>query len=121
MSYELTGRLQKVMETQTFGGGFQKREFVVLDESNSKYPQSVAFELHKDNVDIVDSYVTDAEVTVTFDIRGREYNGRYFNNLVAFRIAGDTTAAYKAPDVAHPPSQESSSADEFQDMEDIPF
>ncbi len=38
------------------------------------------------NVDVLDKFVEGQEVEVSFRIRGREYNGKYFNNIEAWRI-----------------------------------
>jgi hypothetical protein len=37
-------------------------------------------------VSLLDSVSAGQEIKVSFDIRGREYNGKYFNNLVGWRI-----------------------------------
>ena len=54
------------------------------------------------------------EVTVSFDIRGREHNGRYYNNLQGWRVHRVESGAGEAPPVY---------SDEPPPMgdEDIPF
>jgi len=81
---ELEGSVKLVMDVQTFGSGFQKREFVVT--TKEQYPQDVKFELVKDRVDLIDPYKQGDTVKVHFNIRGNEYNGKYFVNLQAWRI-----------------------------------
>ena len=105
-----------VKEAQTFGAnGFTKREFVVVVEEG-KYPQEIALECVQDKVSLLDGLKEGQTVTVTFDIRGREYNGRYFNNLQAWRIKTDEPAA----DEDRPPIPTDAEAPgEFED--DIPF
>ena len=90
MSYDLTGKIKVVQAAQTFGAkGFTKREFVVT-VTEGKYPQDIILECVQDKINLLDGLREGQTVTVTFDIRGREYNGRYFNNLQAWRIkAGD--------------------------------
>jgi hypothetical protein len=90
MSYDLTGKIKVVQAAQTFGAkGFTKREFVVT-VTEGKYPQDIVLECVQDKINLLDGVSEGQTVTVTFDIRGREYNGRYFNNLQAWRIkAGD--------------------------------
>ena len=86
MSYDLTGKIKVVQAAQTFGAkGFTKREFVVT-VTEGKYPQDIVLECVQDKVNLLDGLKEGQTVTVTFDIRGREYNGRYFNNLQAWRI-----------------------------------
>lgn len=87
MSYEMTGTVKQVNDVMTFSSGFTKREFVVT--TPEQYPQDVIFETVKDKTSLLDSLSPGQEVTVHFDIRGREYNGRHFVNLNAWRIQTD--------------------------------
>ena len=86
MAYELSGKIKLVQEPKTFNSGFTKREMVVIVE-DGKYPQEINIEFVQDKVSLLDNLQVGQEVTVTFDIRGREYNGRYFNNLNGWKIA----------------------------------
>jgi hypothetical protein len=117
MAYELTGKVKLLQETQTFGSGFQKREIVVTVEEG-KYPQDICLEFVQDKINLLDALSVDQEVTVTFDIRGREYNGRYYNNLQGWKISAD--AAPVASE--QPPVSDSDVPADFDDFEDdIPF
>ena len=46
-SFELTGTLKVLEDTQTFNSGFSKREFVI-EVPDGKYPQMVKFEIQMD-------------------------------------------------------------------------
>lgn len=85
MGYELTGTVKVIQEPQTFSSGFTKRELVVT-VAHDKYPQDINIEFVQDRVQLLDSLSVGQEVTITFDIRGREYNGRYYNNLQAWEL-----------------------------------
>jgi single-strand DNA-binding protein len=85
VAYDLTGKIKLIQEAKTFDSGFTKREMVVVVE-DGKYPQEINIEFVQDKVSLLDSLQVGQEVTVTFDIRGREYNGRYFNNLQGWKI-----------------------------------
>jgi single-strand DNA-binding protein len=102
MAYDLTGKIKVIQAAQTFGAkGFTKRAFVVT-VADGKYPQDIALECVQDKVNLLDGLNVGQTVTVSFDIRGREYNGRYFNNLQALRIsAGEGIKT--ATDDEHPP------------------
>ena len=118
MAYALTGKIKLIQEAKTFGSGFTKREMVVIVE-DGKYPQEISLEFVQDKVSLLDNLQPGQEVTVTFDIRGREYNGRYFNNLQGWKIVS-------AGDGAGFPAQDDSSAPPFPSPEDfgdddIPF
>ena len=85
MAYELTGKVKLIQDPQTFASGFEKREIVVTVE-DGKYPQDINIEFVQKSVPKLEGITEGDTVTVTFDIRGREYNGRYFNNLVGWKI-----------------------------------
>ncbi|MFA6291433.1 MAG: DUF3127 domain-containing protein [Victivallales bacterium] len=121
MAYDLTGKIKMIQAVQTLGAkSFTKREFVVTVKEG-KYPQDIVLECVQDKVNLLDGLKEGQGVTVTFDIRGREYNGRYFNNLQAWRIKSETEDGDK-PAVAdeRPPIQ-----DDVEDTTDysgeIPF
>ena len=85
MAYDLSGKIKLIQDAKTFDSGFTKREMVVIVE-DGKYPQEINIEFVQDKVALLESLQIGQEVTVTFDIRGREYNGRYFNNLQGWKI-----------------------------------
>lgn len=118
MAYDLTGKVKVIQEPQTFASGFTKREFVVTVE-DGKYPQQIALECVQDKVSLLDGLKEGQTVTVTFDIRGREYNGRYFNNLQAWRIKAEDGSAPAADEDRPPIPTDAEAPGEFDD--DIPF
>lgn len=94
---ELTGRVKVIKEEQSFASGFTKREFVITTEE--QYPNDIAFELLKEKGELIKKYNEGDRIKVSFDIRGREWQGKYFNSLVAWRIdAAD--AIQQAPSAA---------------------
>ena len=123
-SFELTGTLKVLEDVQTFASGFTKREFVI-EVPDGKYPQMVKFECVRDKIDQLNSLSVGDELKVTFDIRGNEYNGRYYVNLNAWKIeggsggGGDRQASHADP----PPSSFDSSFDNEPEPsdDDIPF
>lgn len=84
MAYSITGKIKLIGEVQTFASGFSKREFVITTEE--QYPQEIAIEALKDRAAALDKLKVGETVTVQFDIRGREYNGRYYVSLALWKI-----------------------------------
>lgn len=82
--YEAQGAIKVINDTQTFGSGFTKREFVIT--TDSKFPQDIKFEIVKDKCEWLDKFSVGQQVTVSFDIRGNEYNGKYYVNLNCWKI-----------------------------------
>lgn len=128
MSYDLTGKVKIVMDAKTISDKFTVREFVVTVEEGN-YPQDIALQFVNDKVSLLDPLQVGQEVTVSFDIRGREYNGRYFNNLNAWKLqTGASAAPAPAPDAAAPAaagkpavSDKNVPADFNEYEDDIPF
>ncbi|WP_262500930.1 DUF3127 domain-containing protein [Pseudohalioglobus sediminis] len=107
LAYELTGKIKLLQEPKTFDSGFTKREMVVIVE-DGKYPQEINLEFVQDKVALLDNLQPGQEVTVSFDIRGREYNGRYFNNLQGWKVvvAGEQAGAGPGPALADVPDDD---------------
>ena len=118
MAYDLTGKIKLIQEAKTFDSGFTKREMVVIVE-DGKYPQEINIEFVQDKINLLDDLQVGQEVTVTFDIRGREYNGRYFNNLQGWKIVT------QADEGAFPTEEQSFASQNLAptdfDDKDIPF
>jgi len=116
---DIEGSIKLILEPQTFSSGFQKREFVIT--TKEQYPQDIKFELIKDRIDIIDAYKAGDVIKVHFNIRGNEYNGKYFVNLQAWRIEQPSPAATEGPsmdDVGLP--DEPPISDEVVE-DDLPF
>ena len=84
-SFEIQGKLHKVFPSENKSGNFQSRDFVIEVESG-QYPQLIKFQLTQDRCDLIDAYSEGEEIKVSFDIRGREWDGKYFTNLNAWRL-----------------------------------
>lgn len=125
MAYEFTGTVKLVMDEVTFASGFRKREFVVTDDDDT-YPQNVKFECVKGKTAQLDAVVPGQRVTVKFDLRGNEYKGRYYVNLVAWNVDVDEADAggfaEPAPVPApEPPAQTPAMQAPVEAKDDLPF
>ena len=117
MAYKATGRLHKVFDTEQKSASFSAREFVI-EVADGKFPQMVKFQLTQDKCPLIDDYSEGEEITVDFDLRGREWNDKYFTNLNAWRIARAEAGASQGNDAAPASAPVAATAD-FDD--DIPF
>ena len=87
---EVQGKIKKINETQTYGAsGFRKRTLVTV--TNEQYPQMLEIEFVQDKCDILDKYEVDQDVTISINLRGREWinpEGKaiYFNTIQGWRI-----------------------------------
>lgn len=122
MSLEVEGKVKVLMEKQTFSSGFEKREFVITTQE--QYPQDIKFEAIKDKIALLDPLKPGDEVKVSFNLRGNEYQGKYYVNLQAWRI--EQNAGGAAPKAEQPPSTDNMPAFEEPDTsdevgDDLPF
>lgn len=118
-SGNITGEKDKHMEIQgivdcvhdaTETRGFIKRELWLTTDPGGKYPQKLVVEFLGDQATRrLDNIAEGDEVVVDCDIRGHEWNGRRFVNIVGWRIISnsatrtDAVAATSPPQPAHPP------------------
>ena len=86
------GTIIAIDDIITFDSGFTKREFVIKTTDDGDYPQDIKFELVKDKTALIDSYKIGDKIAVHLNIRGREWNQKYFVNLVAWKLEGQETA-----------------------------
>lgn len=122
---ELSGKLKLVLNEETFASGFNKRSFVIAVESN--YPYDVCFDLLKDKVRMIDGFNTGDEIKVSFDIKSREYNGKWFTGATAWRVekVGAGMSSSVSSGMPTPPPPAPMSADQLgpagMEEDDLPF
>ena len=102
MSFEIEGKLHKKFETEQKTQTFQAREFVI-ETLDGNYQQYIKFQLTQDRCQLVDQYQEGDTIKVHFDLRGREWQGKYFTNLNAWRLehggsTGGSASEESAPD-----------------------
>ena len=111
-SFEVVGTLKAKFETQQVSEKYAKREFVIMTDTTTQYPQAINFQLSQDKCGLLDSYTVGEEMKVSFNLRGREWFNpnknitQYFNSLEAWRLekvaagsqaAAPTQSSYAAP------------------------
>ena len=124
MALDITGRLHKVFDTEQKTESFKAREFVI--ETQGEYPQFVKFQLTQDRCYLIENYKEGDGLKVHFDLRGREWQGKYFTNLNAWKIeaegdmsrpASDENFSQDVPQASAPESN----IDSREDLDDLPF
>ena len=116
---ELAGKITHVLEEKSGAsarGPWRKQEYVI--EIPGDYPKQVCFMVWGDKIDQF-QIVEGQELTVHFDLESREYNGRWYTDVKAWRVerseAGDRSQAEDSP----PPPPKDAPPPDFDD--DIPF
>lgn len=118
MAYELTGTIKKILDRQDFPSGFYKQEVVVT--TRERFPQDIKLDCLKEKVDLLGSFKEGDAVKVAFDIRGREWNGRYFTDLSVWKLEAESGEGHAAE--AESPAVPAEDPGEYgPGDEDIPF
>jgi single-strand DNA-binding protein len=116
MSYEITGTLVKKYETETKGESFRVRDFVIKANDGGQYDNFVKFQLSQDRTAIIDDMNEGDEIKVHFDLRGRQWQEKYFTNLSAWRVEKVSTAQ-----VAEPKKATAAVEPKPESTDDLPF
>ncbi len=80
------------------GNQWKKKEYV-LENTDGQFPRKVAFTCFGDNADKINLQVGQV-ATVYFDIESREYNGRWYTDLRAWRADVEVPGTQSAPAAA---------------------
>lgn len=120
--FKIAGSLKVKGNEQAVSEKFRKREFVITDVS-SQYPQHISFQLTQDKCGLLDAYNVGDEITVSFNLRGREWKSpqgeiKYFNSLEAWRIERKAETAQQQQDNYPAPTIEDMPMDV---KDDLPF
>ncbi len=119
MSFEVEGTLYRKFETETKTETFQARDFV-LKVDDGKYPQLVKFQLTQDRCQLIDPFPEGERLRVHFDLRGREWNGKFFTNLNAWKLENMDEGS--AESTGEDEDDFSTSSGELDELEDeLPF
>ena len=86
---ELKGRIVNILEvesgTSKAGKEWKKQGFVV--DSGDQYNPNVCFSLFGDDkIAMLGNYSVGQEVTVSFNLSSREFNGRWYHNVDALSL-----------------------------------
>ena len=86
---EITGKIIQVLPEQsgvskTSGKEWKMQSYVL--ETQEQYPKKVHFELFGDDRIKANPCKLDDIVTISFDIESREFNGRWYTSIRAWRI-----------------------------------
>jgi single-strand DNA-binding protein len=100
MAFEVEGRLHRIFPTEQKSASFSAREFV-LEVPDGNYPQLIKFQTVQDKCAQLDHYREGERVKVSFDLRGREWNGKFLTNLNAWRIDRGSAEMGAATAAAH--------------------
>ena len=120
---ELSGKVIAVLEPRggvsKTGNPWKVQEYVI--ETHDQYPRKMCFDIFgEDKINQFNIQIGE-EITVSFDIDAREWQGRWFNSIRAWKVERPTAQAPQGPaDMPpFPPAPADFSAGDEKD--DLPF
>ncbi|MBO4656051.1 MAG: DUF3127 domain-containing protein [Bacteroidales bacterium] len=135
---EIIGKLLQKLPLQSgigrTGNSWQKQEFVI--ETMEQYPKKVCANLWGDKLDMLDTVNIGDTVKVSFSLESREFNGKWYTDVKAWKIelatenpmqpaapAYQPASAAPAPAADTLPPMASDDLDTFTDNggDDLPF
>jgi hypothetical protein len=119
---EISGKIIELLEAksgQSANGEWRKQEYVL--ETEAQYPKKVCFMAWGDKIDQFD-IKRGEQLTVSIDLESREYNGRWYTDVKAWKVSRggadtDYAQSFQTQDRNAPPINNSMSLD----GDDIPF
>ena len=91
---EITGKIIAVLPERggisKTGNEWKMQEYVL--ETQEQYPRKVCFNVFGSDTIAQFNIQAGEEMTVSFDINAREYNGRWYNDIRAWKVERGTAA-----------------------------
>jgi hypothetical protein len=96
---EIKGKVISVQPVQTGegrNGTWKKQDYVIEYDPNSQYPKKMMFNLWGEKIDQFN--IQEGQLLkVSFDIDCREYNGRWYNDIRAWKVESAENDAPMGP------------------------
>ncbi len=112
---ELSGRILQVLPEkngESARGPWRKQEYIL--ETQGQYPKTVCFMVWGDRIDEMGIH-EGQELTVAIDLESREFNGRWYTDVKAWRVTP------QGADAAPPSHGGTGNEPPPHSEEDIPF
>ena len=114
---EIKGTITKILDVQTGqgnNGAWQKQDLIIA--YGDKYPKAVVVTCFGKLVDSVEQLTEGMEITAHVNPESREYNGKYFTNINAWKLdfVGGKNVSPKKP-------QSMNAVTSDEELDDLPF
>jgi hypothetical protein len=119
---EISGKIIELLPVksgQSSNGEWRKQEYIL--ETETQYPKKVCFMAWGDKIDQFN--IKQGEpLTVSIDLESREYNGRWYTDVKAWKVSRDDVGANNQQSYSHSDDYGSTSTvSSSLDGDDIPF
>ena len=103
--------------TSKAGNAWSKQEFVI--ESFDKFPKKIMISVMGDKVAELKKFKAGDQIKASLNLESREWNGRWFTDVRAWKIEGDAQQASSQGQDFYPDPEPGNTADSPSD--DLPF
>ena len=104
---EIEGRIKQKLSRQSgqsARGAWEKQEFILEYQDGNSPADVMVTAFGSDKVADLDRYQVGDAVKVSFNLRAREYNGRWYNDVRLWKIAPAGQNAAQQPPVQQAPA-----------------
>jgi hypothetical protein len=116
---EVSGKIIDILPEksgQSANGTWRKQEYIL--ETGGQYPKKVCFMAWGDKIDQFEIKQGD-NVTVSVDLESREFNGRWYTDVKAWKVSRDGRTEYESASQSQGNSAAHGSQNPYDD--EIPF
>ncbi len=112
---QLTAKLIQLLPLQTGTGknGEWKKQDIIVETEAAQYPKKVCISVWGDKINTSQLQIGKS-LTISFDIESREYNGRWYTDVKAWKIEAANAAGAS-------PTEEDVHNTSFTSDDDLPF
>ncbi len=112
---QLTAKLAQLLPIQTGEGknGTWKKQDIIV-ETDGQYPKKICISIWGDKIN-PEALIEGATLDISFDIESREFNGKWYTNLKAWKI--EALGGQDTP----PPHTDDDYAPPAESVDDLPF
>ena len=94
---EINGKIIELLPEQSgesANGAWRKQQYIL--ETNDQYPKKICFMVWSDKIDEL-AIKQGENLVVSIDIESREYNGRWYTDVKAWKATRDSASADNIP------------------------
>ena len=112
---QVKGEIKLIGKTKEFGENNFKKRAILLEVTeqagDTEYKNPVFAEFVKDKCSVLDDYKVGQQVTLDINVRCNEHENRWYTNMTAWRISGESATVNAENEAAPAPVGE----------DDLPF
>ncbi len=86
MTIDLIGTAHVIFSEQQVSDNYKKKDLIICIEEDKPYPQYMKVQFGNAKIDLLNGVAAGMRVKVSVQLKGKNTNGNYFNNLDAFKL-----------------------------------